>query len=243
MACSKKVAFLLYDGCTLLDFVGATQVFTHWAAGWEPIWVAEKKGIVCTSEGLSVNANYALSDSMDPDIVFVPGGSGKGLAHAMQSKPHLDWLKDQAAKGDQRWVGAVCVGIFLLAAADVIRKAKVTTHWLLIDQLKRLQHLRHFEVVDGFPRSQIDCGERRFSGGGVSASIDLALALVKELGSVEKANEAALIIQYDPKLPQGISPGSPTQTDPKTLNALKSNPTIQTNFVGKITAAVTKQLS
>lgn len=237
MTDSRKVAILLYEGCTLLDFVGATQVFTQWAAGWSPVWVAKSAGPVSTSEGFDVVATHAFQDVVDADVIFVPGGSGAGVSGAMACGATVGWLAAQAARPGV-WVGAVCVGTFVLGAADVLRGSKVTTHWLLDDVLRSWQAEKGFSVVEDYPRSVIDDQTLRFTGGGVSASIDLALALVARLSSLDKANYASLIIQYEPELPPGVLPGSPTTTAPATKTAVRTNPAIQTNFIAPIKAAV-----
>lgn len=241
MASSKKVAFLLYEGCTLLDFAGATQIFAPWASGWEPIWVAEKAGPVKTSEGLSVIANHGLDDDIEADVIFVPGGAGHGVQATMESAAHIAWLQ-RMASDPARWVGAVCVGTFILATAGVLKGAQVTTHWMLLEELRRLQTKEDFTVAEGYPRSVLDRTTKRFTGGGVSASIDLALQLVADLSTLEQANVASLITQYEPDLPEGVLPGTPRVTSPATLKLVIDNPQIAANFVRPIGEGVTELL-
>ena len=74
MADLPKVVFPLYDGCTLLDFTGATQVFA-WA-GFAPVWAAKTCDPIKTTEDVHVLPAVTL-DSLrnEPiEILFVPGG-------------------------------------------------------------------------------------------------------------------------------------------------------------------------
>lgn len=238
-ATSKTVGVLLYPHCTLLDFAGATQMFAEWAGHWNPIWIAESPGPVPTSEGVEVVAGYGLNDHPPLDIVFVPGGAGAAVAAEMENPAIQDWLKAQ--DDGARWIGGICVGTFILAAAGLLRDASVSTHWLLVPTLRDAASKFGITVPEGYPRSVVDRDRRRFTGGGVSASIDLALRLLSELGTPAVANSSALITQYDPELPQGIKPGNPNDADPAIVKALDANPNIQKNFVDPIAAAVARQ--
>lgn len=239
---AKTVGFVLYEHCTLLDFVGATQIFTQWAAGWNPVWIApDGTKSITTSEGLDVVPSATFS-SVDPaalDIVFVPGGAGEGVAATMGDSRYLDWLRTVAAKNEP-WVGSVCVGAFILAAAGLLNDTTVTTHWRLLDQLRQLAPTYDITVPDGFPRAVIDRDRKRFSGGGVSSSIDLALMLVRDLDDADVATAAALITQYAPELPERVPPGSPDTTDPEILEQVATSPTVIQNLVNPIAVAAMK---
>ena len=220
---TKTVGIMLYPGCTLLDFAGATQVFTEWASGWKTEWLSPDPAVpdqpfapITTSEGLSVVPSASIHSPPDMGVVFVPGGGGDAVASAMASADYMTFLKAQGARQDT-WVGAVCVGTFIVAAAGLLKNCMATTHWRLADELRRMARMPDYamKVPQGFPRYVLDRPRRRFSGGGVSASIDLALELVKELDSPSRrkslntANAAALAIQYEPLLPEGIGRGNP----------------------------------
>ena len=237
---TPTVGFVLYDHCTLLDFVGATQIFTQWAAGLNPVWIApDDKPVITTSEGLQVVANHTFGSHPDVDIVFVPGGGGDGVAATMGDPTYLDWLQTVARKNDP-WVGSVCVGAFILAAAGLLNDATVTTHWRLLDQLRQLAPTYDITVPPDFPRAVVDRERKRFSGGGVSSSIDLALKLIEELNDAAVATAAALIVQYAPELPECVPPGSPDTTDPEILVQVTNSPSVIENLVTPIAVAARK---
>ncbi len=234
---AKVVGFVLYDGCTLLDFTGATQIFAGWASGWKPVWIAPELDRVTTSEGLAVVPSHTFGSHPALDIVFVPGGDGDGVAATMRDARYLDWLGN-VAHTKEPWVGSVCVGAFILAAAGLLRDAVATTHWRLLDVLRRLAPTYGITVPPGFPRAVIDEAQRRFSGGGVSSSIDLALTLVRELDDADVATAAALIVQYAPEVPLCVAPGNPDSTDPAVLDEVANKPSVVENLVTPITLAV-----
>ena len=181
------VAFALYPGCTLLDFAGATQIFAY-TSGFRVVWLATKPDPTTTTEGVSVMPNATFEDVPVADIVFVPGGGGDGVSTAMNEKGIQDWLK--AAGPHAQWAGSVCTGAFVAAAAGLFDGCKVTTYWSMRDALALFPSV---EVVPAYPRWQIDRDQRRFSGGGISSSLDLALELVKEIAG-EAAAQATQVL-------------------------------------------------
>lgn len=195
----------------------------------DPSWPVEyvpddgaKPASIWTSENSSVIPQEAFCDAsggpradLDLDIIYVPGAGGAAVAAAMNDRRYMDFL-GQFDRADGPWVGAVCTGTFIIAAAGLLKGAEATTHWRLVPALPDLVEKGWIGAVpDGYPRSCIDTKARRFSGGGVSSSIDLALALMMQVeGStadqgLKTANWSGLMIQYEPQLPEGVGRGNP----------------------------------
>src|SRR4051812_37427409 len=187
------VGFPLYQGVTLVDFAGATQIF-RFADGFEPVWLARDLGPVLTTEGVSVVPNYSFDYHPALDVLFVPGGGADGVVWAMAHSDYQRFLCRAGATA--QWVGSVCSGAFPLAVAGFFRKVEVTTYWSQLDNLKRLAAKRDFHVADGFPRFLIDPDRSRFSGGGISSALDLALELVLRTSGRQAAEAAQLTVQY-----------------------------------------------
>ena len=233
----KTVGILLYQGCTLLDFCGATQIFVQYASqGWTPVWFSDTFDPIQTSEGMSVMPQETFDGLDKADILFVPGGGGHGVQAAMENAALLQQLQ-KAAQAD-KWIGSVCTGTFVLAASGVLNGSTCTTHWMALDQLRRLDKACNLTVPSGFPRQHMDHKTKRFTGGGVSSSIDLALTLLRDLGSVSQANRSALMNQYAPKLPEDVREGQPGKADPKIQASLENDPKLQKEFLGPISAGV-----
>lgn len=207
MTNSKPViTFPLYDDCTLLDFAGATQVFA-WA-GYQTVWAAQSATAVLTSEGVHVQPTCTFEELPPTFMLFVPGGGGDGVSTQMLNPVMQDFLVKTANQA--QWSGSICTGAFIIAAAGVLDGCQATTYWSMLDTLALFPELS--VRGDVYPRYLIDANRRRFSGGGVSSSIDMALALVGVIKGQDSANATQLSIQYAPDPP--VHSGDPSQADP-----------------------------
>lgn len=221
------VGFVLYPNCTLLDFAGATQIFAY-ADNFKPVWIAADLAPIPTTEGVSVMPNATFGDIREVDVLFVPGGGSEGVGGAMQDAALQAWLK--TAADNAQWVGSVCTGAFVLATAGLFDGCKVTTYWSARPQLAMFTAL---QVVPGYPRWHLDVEKKRFSGGGISSSIDLALKLVETIAGIEVAQAAQLRTQYAPAPP--VQSGDPSEASPELVIATVQG---QADFTAGLTAAV-----
>lgn len=226
-----SVGFPLYNGCTLLDFAGATQIFTQFVAGYQTLWLAATLDPITTTEGVRVLPQKTFADVLAEqqgfDILFVPGG-GDDVAKVMLDADFVDFLHEAAA--NSQWVGSVCTGAFPLAAAGLLQGCKATTYW---SQLENLALFPDITVPEGYPRWVIDEQQHRFSGGGISSSIDLALELVQRLSGVRHRQTAQLAAQYAPEPPLPRS-GDPCKAPPDITQNLLNN---QQEFIAAIRQA------
>jgi cyclohexyl-isocyanide hydratase len=219
------VGFPLYDGCTLLDFAGATQIFSQWvAAGFQSVWLAPSLDPVTTSEEVQVQPGRRFDDPGPIDILFVPGG-GEDVAKVMQDRTYVDFVRrtGQAA----RFAGSVCTGAFIAAAAGLLDGCEATTYW---SQRENLALFPRIKVAAGYPRWVFS--GNRFTGGGVSSSIDLALELVDRLADSTECQQAQLSAQYAPKPP--FDSGDPATAPPEVTAAVRAN---QKDFIAAIRKA------
>ena len=172
----RRITFVIFDGFQALDLVGPYEVFQHasWlTGGYSCEVVAPVAGAVTSRSGLPVQAGSGVAD-LDPagiDTMVVAGGSGVDDARADSSL--VSWVA--AAGSGARRAASVCSGVFLLAAAGLVTGRRVTTHWARAEQLAR----EHPEVT-------VDCDPIFITDGpvwtsaGVTAGLDLALALVED---------------------------------------------------------------
>jgi transcriptional regulator GlxA family with amidase domain len=191
MTDARKVAVLLYDGVQSLDVTGPLEVFAGADAalgargergGYEVRTIARRAKPVRSSSGLTLIPDGPLPRrTEDIDTLIVPGGSGR--EQAIADPALLRWLA--AAPSRCRRVASVCTGSFLLAAAGLLDGRRATTHWAHARQFAR----EHPEVkVDADPIFVRD-GDI-WTSAGVTAGMDLALALVEE----DHDRELALLI-------------------------------------------------
>jgi transcriptional regulator GlxA family with amidase domain len=184
-----NTAILLYDGFTALDAIGPYEVLSRLPGG-SVTFVAAEAGPIRTDNGmLTVHAERALADVRSPEIVLVPGGPGEVAERA--GGPALDWLR--AAHERSTWTTSVCTGSLILAAAGLLEGKRATGHWLAMEKLGELgaQPVAERFVFDG----------KIVTAAGVSAGIDMALALVAEIAGEPVAQAIQLGIEYDPQPP------------------------------------------
>ena len=190
-----QVAYLLYDRFTALDITGPHEVLNS-LPHTESIFVAEKAGPLRNeSDTLSLVADASIEEVTEPGIVVVPGGFGTRAL--LEHEPLLSWLR-QVHEGTQ-WTTSVCTGALLLAAAGLLDGKRASTHWLIPDLLAELGAV---PVRDRVVREG-----KIITAAGVSAGIDMALTLVKEMYGTEAAQAVQLGIEYDPQPP--VDAGSP----------------------------------
>ncbi|MFO0875909.1 MAG: DJ-1/PfpI family protein [Gemmataceae bacterium] len=177
----RTVAILIFEGVELLDFAGPAEVFivANEGKAFRVVTVAEKKGLVKTMGGLTVQADFAYADAPTADIVVIPGGNMKNVG-----KEGRRWLKDASKKAEI--VLSVCMGAFLAADAGLLDDVEATTHTWGIERLKKVAPT--CKVVTG--RRFVDAG-KVVSTAGVTAGIDGALHVVERLLGKEAARWAS----------------------------------------------------
>ncbi|HEY1147999.1 MAG TPA: GlxA family transcriptional regulator [Pseudoduganella sp.] len=177
---SRLILFLAYEEVGLLDLTGPQTVF--WAAdkrmrerglaGYERRTASLQGGMVQTAEGMAVETE-ALS-SFAPasiDTIVVPGSPHMPRVQTLL-RDLSDWLN--AAAGHARRTASVCSGTFLLAQAGLLNGKRAATHWAMCELLGERFPDIHVDADAIFVKEQ-----SVWTSAGVSAGIDLALALVE----------------------------------------------------------------
>ena len=201
-----QVAFVLYPGFTALDMVGPFEVLAF-VPGVETVIVAEEPGpVVSEMANLVIGAAAGLDDVPRPDIVVVPGGPGQ--AHRMVDGALHEWLR--TVDRTCAWMTSVCTGSLILAAAGLLAGRRATSHWLAVDQLPR------YGVTPADERVVVD--GHYVTAAGVSAGIDMALALTGRIAGDDVARSRQLSIEYAPEPPYDA--GSPRTAPPAVVASL-----------------------
>jgi transcriptional regulator GlxA family with amidase domain len=204
-----NTAILLYDGFTALDAIGPYEVLSRLPGG-SVTFVAAEAGPVRTDNGmLTVHAERSLAEVKAPEIVLVPGGPGEVAERA--GGPALNWLR--AAHETSTWTTSVCTGSLILAAAGMLDGKRATGHWLAMDKLGELgaQPVSERFVIEG----------KIVTAAGVSAGIDMALALVAQIAGEQVARAIQLGIEYDPQPP--FDAGAPHKAPAEIVALLRGN--------------------
>lgn len=194
----KTVDVLLYDGVDELDFCGPFEVLAschrviggHWSdkPAFHVETVAEHRTTVNCAHGLCILPNKALAQAREADIIIVPGGPG---AQRERIPLHiLEFLRK--ASDTAEIIASVSTGAFILAKAGLTEGRSVTTHRARVDDLAKL-----------FPKTRVLKGHRVVADGknlmssaGISAGVDLALAVISRYEGPETASFAARRIEW-----------------------------------------------
>jgi transcriptional regulator GlxA family with amidase domain len=194
----RLVAVLAFEGVQLLDVAGPVQTFAfangvRKDAGGAPYRievVTRRGGPVCTSSGLPLLTRSIASATAKSriDTLIIPGGPG--VHDLLQDARTIDWVIRQAST--VRRITSVCTGAFLLAEAGILAGRRVTTHWRSCGHLQQ----RYPDVyVDADPIYLRD--GQVWTSAGVTAGIDLSLALVQEdLGRKAAMHVARLLVVF-----------------------------------------------
>ncbi len=203
-----QIAILVFDRLTALDAIGPYEVLSR-LPGAELHFVAAEPGLKRTDTGaLGVQADRALDELPDPDVVLVPGGAGS--RPLMEDQAVLAWLR--GAHEGSTWTTSVCTGALVLGAAGILNGRRATTHWAFLEQLGQLgaEVVSERVVEDG----------KVMTAAGVSAGIDMALTLAARIAGDAVAQAIQLGIEYDPLPP--FDAGSPAKAPPEAIELVKA---------------------
>lgn len=203
-----KIVLVLFDGITALDAVGPYEVLSR-VPGAEVVFAGPRAGLVRTdNRALGLQVDLALADVERTDVLLVPGGYG---VDALIGDPRV-LAELRRLDAGARFTTSVCTGALVLGAAGLLRGLEATTHWAYFDALA---------AHGATPVSQRVVWQGRVvTAAGVSAGIDMALALAARLADEDVARSIQLAIEYDPEPPW--SDGHPRSASPERVARLEA---------------------
>ncbi|MFI9365643.1 GlxA family transcriptional regulator [Kitasatospora sp. NPDC053057] len=205
----RLIVIVLFEGVDLLDVTGPPEVFslvrreTADATGYRVVLAAATIEPVTTAAGVRILPDLTFDQAAAAggiDTLLVPGAVevDNGRVQALTDPAVVDHVRTLAARA--RRVASVCVGAHLLAAAGLLDGKRATTHWSTAGQL-----------AAEYPQIEVDAdpifireGEV-WTGAGISACLDLSLALVAEDFGEEFALRVARQLVMYLKRPSGQS--------------------------------------
>ena len=197
-----RVAFLLFPNVTQLDLTGPAQVLSRLGnAKLDLVW--KSRDPVPTDAGFAIVPTASFDEIGAADILCVPGGIG--VAEVMQDEEAMAWLRQVGAGA--KWVTSVCTGSLILGAAGLLSGYRAACHWAWRDDL------RLFGAEPVAERVVFD--RNRVTGGGVTAGIDFAFALMAAIRGETHARLIQLGLEYDPQPP--FDSGSPERAGEELL--------------------------
>ncbi|OLF53524.1 GlxA family transcriptional regulator [Pseudomonas chlororaphis] len=202
----KTVAMVLFPDFLLLDMAGPMEVFSTANRYLQPgdryqlSLIGTEPGVLRASNGVRVQADMHIDQARGGyDLLLVSGGPG---ASSERCPPLLEWLP--GAVGRSVDYGSICTGAFILGHAGLLDGYRVTTHW---DYTERL--------VRAFPGATVETDRiyvrdrNLITSGGVTAGIDLALAVVARDHGRKVAQDVAKLLLVVMKRQGGQAQFSP----------------------------------
>jgi cyclohexyl-isocyanide hydratase len=201
-----SVVFALYPDVTQLDFTGPFEVFARLPQARCTL-ASVAGGTVEAAGGITFAGIVPLADITECTLLCVPGGFG--TVAALGDQDYLSALRRLGAKA--HYVTSVCTGSLLLAAAGLLRGKKAACHWAWRDLLTA------FGVTPS-PHRIVHDGNVT-TGGGVTAGIDMALAVTAEVAGEDFAQTVQLVLEYAPEPP--FNCGRPELARPQIVAAAR----------------------
>ena len=182
-----KIAFIIYDEMTTLDFIGVydpiTRLKTMGFISDLKYDVCSNKNKIVSAEGLEITADKILNNLSEYDFIVVPGGNG--VKNIAQDREFIEWIKTARNKST---VTSVCGGSIILGLAGLIKDKKATTHPLLMETLKKFTSRATDKriVEDG----------NIITARGVTSSVDLGLFLCAKIAGKETMKKIQKQMDY-----------------------------------------------
>jgi cyclohexyl-isocyanide hydratase len=201
-----SVVFALYPNVTQLDFTGPFEVFAR-LPNARCTLASVAGGTIQGDGGITFAGVARLADVAQCALLCVPGGFGTIAALGDQS--YISALRRLGSQA--QYVTSVCTGSLLLAAAGLLHGKKAACHWAWRDLLAA------FDVEPSAERVTRDGNV--ITGGGVTAGIDMALAVMAEIAGVDYAQTVQLAMEYSPEPP--FDCGRPERARPEIIAAAR----------------------
>jgi transcriptional regulator GlxA family with amidase domain len=172
----QRIAFVAYDGITMLDLIGPHEVFgtANVLAQDElyaPVIVGRTRRPIISATGIMIQPSVPFAASGEFDTIVTPGGPG--LRELSINKQVSAWLKERAPR--TRRMVSVCTGLYGLAATGLLDGRRAATHWRwAADAARRFPNV----ILDSAVLFVED--PPFYTSAGVTAGIDLALALIEQ---------------------------------------------------------------
>ena len=202
----RNVGILIFDNVEVLDFAGPLEVFSRTrlvpgpesrrsedSAPFDVFSLAASTEAVTATGGLRIVPHHDFASAPSIDLLVVPGGFGTRTL--LNDEPVIDWIREIAGKAEL--VTSVCTGALLLAKAGLLAGKRATTHWGALDLLAQVDPTVRIERDTRWVRDGV------VTSAGVSAGIDMALDVVRDLFGEAVATDVARYMEYERR-------GSPT---------------------------------
>jgi transcriptional regulator GlxA family with amidase domain len=207
----RRIGVFLFDGVVALDAVGPADVFgaanilrreedPTASREYDVTFIGPREGPIRTSTGFEMATARSVRDASPAfDTLVVPGAYEQQYAEALLANPEATaWLLRSAR--ESRRVASICTGAMVLAHLGLLGGRRATTHWAFCHRLQA-----DFLAIEVKPDSIWTKDGKIYTSAGITAGMDLALALVEEDLGRRFALEVARVMVMFLKRPGGQS--------------------------------------
>ena len=184
----RRLGALFFPGFELLDTFGPLEMFGNMPGAIDIVTVAQAPGSVASFQGPAIVAQHGFADCPPLDLLLIPGGMGTRIE--VENPAMLDWLRRRVPETEITM--SVCSGSGLLARAGLLDGRRATTNKMFFNEIAaqgpRVEWIKEARwVVDG----------KFATSSGVSAGIDMALAVIAKLVGEQVSDNLAISAEYD----------------------------------------------
>lgn len=205
----KTIGIFVYDGFNTLDALGPFHILSQ-LMGTKVFLISKTRGLVKNQSGLKIEVDTSMAQVKQLDMLLIPGGA---VATFMQTQDTavLKWILD--IDKTTTYTTSVCTGAWILGATNLLQGKNATTNWYRADEMLR-RYGANFKqerwVKDG----------KYWTSAGVTAGLDMSLAIINEIMGEKYTKGVMLDLEYDPHPP--FNAGSVSKTEPIIYELMKS---------------------
>jgi transcriptional regulator GlxA family with amidase domain len=204
----KTIGIFVYDGYQTLDAMGPYEVLSG-LMGVKVFFIGKKKGLIANQRGLKIQVDASITDVDRLDILVIPGGTKETFLMS-QDTTVLNWIK----KIDKTtaYTTSVCTGAWILGATGLLKDKNATTNWYRAEEMLNMYGANFKQerwVKDG----------KYWTSAGVTAGMDMSLAIINDLMGEKYTQAVMLNLEYDPKPP--LNAGSVKNTDKIVIDMMR----------------------
>ncbi|MEL6866169.1 MAG: DJ-1/PfpI family protein [Bacteroidota bacterium] len=203
----QNIGILVYDGVNELDVMGPKYILGQ-AIGAQTQLISVKGGNIKTVMGVEIVPNAVMDSISQLDILIIPGGFTGTIEACFDEELHR-WIRRIDEK--TLYTASVCTGAWILGASGLLEGKKASTNWY-----REEEFLKKYGAVPVNERYTKD--GKYWTSAGVTAGMDMSLAILKEIYGESYAQAVMLDMEYDAAPP--LIGGSPEKTKESVYNMM-----------------------
>ncbi len=186
----KTIGIYVYDGFNTLDAMGPYQVLSQ-LMGVKTFLISKEKGFVRNQSDLKIQVDTAISMVKQLDILVIPGGARETFLQTRDTAV-LSWIRqiDQTST----YTCSVCTGAWILGATNLLNGKNATTNWYRADEMLK-------KYGADFKQQRWVKDGKYWTSAGVTAGLDMSLAIINDLMGEKYTKAVMLDLEYDPHPP------------------------------------------